>query len=79
MVAIELADTTNGNEKDQFRYSQVIAENILESPTERDFRDNKNNNVWGMRDLDMRDKVEHNFSVAATDKNCDSCNNCSKL
>ena len=40
----------------------MIAENILESPTERDFRDVKNNNVWAMRDLDVRDKDDHAFS-----------------
>ena len=45
----------------------MIAENILESPTERDFRDNKNNNIWGMRDLDVRDKPEHIFSAELTD------------
>jgi hypothetical protein len=39
----------------------VIAENILESPLERDYRDNKNNNIWGIRDFDLRDKPEHNF------------------
>ncbi len=43
------------------KYSLVIAENILESPNERDHRDNKNNNIWGIRELDVRDKPEHIF------------------
>lgn len=30
---------------------------------ERDFRDIKNNNIWGMRDLDVRDKPEHIFNT----------------
>ena len=46
--------------KHKRQYSQVIAENIIESPTERDFRDNKNNNIWGIRELDVKQKPEHN-------------------
>ena len=46
----------------QKRYSLVIAENILESPNERDFRDNKNYNIWGIKELDiMKDRIEHKF------------------
>jgi hypothetical protein len=48
----------------------VIAENILESPMERDFVDNKNNNIWGIRDLDVRDK--HNEHLFLAD--CNGCN-----
>ena len=39
-----------------------MSENILESPNERDFREHKNNNIWGLREIDVRDKPEHNFS-----------------
>ena len=50
-----------GDHEHKRRYSYVIAENILESPTERVLRDNKNNNIWGIKDLDVRDKPEHDF------------------
>jgi hypothetical protein len=33
----------------------------MESPTERDFRDIKNYNIWGIKEMDIRDKPEHNF------------------
>ena len=52
---IELEDARKsvlGNRK----YSLVIAENILESPTERDFRDNKTQNIYSIRDFDMKDR-----------------------
>jgi hypothetical protein len=39
----------------------VVAENIMESPRERDFRDDKNYNLWGMKELDVRCKPHHNF------------------
>jgi hypothetical protein len=45
----------------------VIAENILESPSERHYRDHKNNNIWGIKEIEMRDKQEHNFSSEAPD------------
>lgn len=67
------------------KYSLIIAENILESPCERNFRDNKNNNIWGMRDIDLRERVDHNFSIEENQKvkeytECMSkCNNCAKL
>lgn len=58
----------------------MIAENILESPTERDYRDHKNNNIWGIRDLDIRDKPEHIFAdetpVKEGDLVKDNCSNC---
>ena len=56
----------------------MIAENILESPTERDFVDTKNNNIWGMRDLDIRDKPEHIFDMNEPEVE-HNCNNCLKL
>lgn len=63
----------------------------MESPTERDFRDNKNHNIWGLKDMDLREKPEHIFqpeqpsailhstqdNLASTD--CKNCTNCSKL
>eukprot|EP00347_Sterkiella_histriomuscorum_P012561 403368096 len=58
-------------------YSMVIAENILESPNERDFRDHKNNNIWGLKEIDVRDRPEHNFS--SEEDPCNSCPNCIQL
>lgn len=49
----------------------------MESPNERDYRDNKNNNIWGLKELDIRDKPEHNFS--SEDDPCKNCSNCLKL
>lgn len=40
-----------------------MAENILESPTSKDFVDNKNDNIWKIKEIDIRDKPEHNFST----------------
>ncbi len=37
---------SNGSLNSSRRYSQIIAENILESPNERDFVDNKNYHVY---------------------------------
>jgi hypothetical protein len=54
----------------------VIAENIIESPSERNFRDDKNNNIWGIKDLEIKEKHEqHNFTIELDTK----CNNCHHL
>ena len=64
----------------------------MESPTERDFLDNKNHNIWGLKDMDIRDNKDHIFqpepgsttNLLSTHDNlasidCQNCNNCSKL
>jgi len=38
-------------------------ENILESPAEKDFVENKNGNIWRIKEIDMREKPEHDFST----------------
>lgn len=48
------------------QYSLVIAENVIESPSERHNRDHKNNNIWTIRDLDVRQKPEHDFGEGAS-------------
>mmetsp|Transcript_15361 Transcript_15361/g.14963 ORF Transcript_15361/g.14963 Transcript_15361/m.14963 type:complete len:277 (-) Transcript_15361:2170-3000(-) len=55
---IELEDARKsvlGNRK----YSLVIAENVLESPTERDFRDNKTQNVYAIQEFDLRERPHY--------------------
>ncbi|CDW79866.1 UNKNOWN [Stylonychia lemnae] len=61
----------------QRKFSYIIAENVLESPNEREFRDGKNNNIWGLKEMDLRDKPEHNFSSEIDP--CKNCSNCLKL
>jgi hypothetical protein len=51
----------------------------LESPTERDFRDIKNNNIWGIKELDVRDKPEHNFTTNEPPDDHNNCHGCKKL
>ena len=52
----------------------MVAENVLESPSERNFRDKKNDNLWGMPELDLIDKIEHNFEPDVKISNCHNCN-----
>lgn len=41
-----------------------MTENVIESPMERNFRDNKNSNIWGLKDFDIKEKHEHhNFTT----------------
>ena len=50
----------------------------MESPSERNFRDNKNNNIWGIKELDIKDKPEHIFATEEIE-NKHQCKNCKKL
>lgn len=46
--------------------SFFIAENVLESPKERDFRDNKNVNVYMINEMEVVVKPNHHDFQAST-------------
>lgn len=48
--------------RERRNYEQINREDVCESPTSKDFVNSKNDNIWRIKEIDIRDKNDHDFS-----------------